>query len=54
MRLAKYCTHVKMSLILSQISASLHLLIVDNESRVADILCQTALKYAQYGVIHRQ
>jgi hypothetical protein len=45
---------VKIGLILSLVSSSLHLLIVGNESRVADILCQTALKYAQYGVIHRQ
>jgi hypothetical protein len=43
-----------MGLILSLVSSSLHILIVGNESRVADMLCQTALKYAQYGVIHRQ
>jgi len=43
-----------MGLILSLVSSSLHILIVGNESRVADILCQTALRYAQYGVIHRQ
>jgi hypothetical protein len=53
-QLAKYCTHVKMGLILSLVSSSLHLLIVGNESRVADILCQTALKYAPHGFIHRQ
>ncbi|CAF2319793.1 unnamed protein product [Rotaria sp. Silwood2] len=53
-RLAKYCIHVKMGLILSLVSSSIHLLIVGNESRVADILCQTALKYARDGVIHRQ
>ncbi|CAF1382025.1 unnamed protein product [Adineta steineri] len=53
-QLAKYCTHVKMGLILSLVSSSLHILIIGNESRVADILCQTALKYAEYGVIHRQ
>ena len=52
--LTKYCTHVKMGLILSLVSTSLHVLIVGDESRVADILCQTALKYAQNGVIHRQ
>lgn len=43
-----------MGLILSLVSSSVHILVVGNESRVADILCQTALKYAQYGVIHRQ
>jgi hypothetical protein len=43
-----------MGLILSLVSSSLHILIVGNESRVADILCQTALRYAQCGVIHRQ
>jgi hypothetical protein len=43
-----------MGLILSLVSPSLHILLVGNESRVADILCQTALKYAQYGIIHRQ
>lgn len=43
-----------MGLILSLVSSSIHVLIVGNESRVADILCQTALKYAQHGVIHRQ
>ncbi|CAF4764913.1 unnamed protein product [Rotaria sp. Silwood1] len=53
-RLAKYCIHVKMGLILSLVSSSIHILIVGNESRIADILCQTALKYARYGVIHRQ
>ncbi|CAF3721862.1 unnamed protein product [Rotaria magnacalcarata] len=53
-RLAKYCIHVKMGLILSLVSSSIHVLIVGNESRVADILCQTAFKYAQCGVIHRQ
>lgn len=52
--LAKYCTHIKMGLILSLVSSSLHILIVGIESRVADILCQTALKYAQCGIIHRQ
>lgn len=52
--LAKYCTHIKMGLILSLVSSSLHILIVGIESRVADILCQTALRYAQYGIIHRQ
>ncbi|CAM4853878.1 unnamed protein product [Rotaria socialis] len=53
-RLAKYCIHVKMGLILSLVSSSIHVLIVGNESRVADILCQTAFRYAQCGVIHRQ
>jgi hypothetical protein len=43
-----------MGLILSLVSSSLHILIVGNESRVADILCQTALKYAEHSVIHRQ
>ena len=43
-----------MGLILSLVSSSLHVLIVGIESRVADILCQTALRYAQYGIIHRQ
>lgn len=53
-RLAKYCTHVKMGLILSLVSSSLHVLILGNESRLADILCQTALKYTQSSIIHRQ
>ena len=43
-----------MGLILSLVSSSLHILIVGDESRLADILCQTALKYAQHSVIHRQ
>jgi len=43
-----------MGLILSLVSSSLHILIVGNESRAADILCQTALKYAPIGFIHRQ
>ena len=43
-----------MGLILSLVSTSLHILIVGDESRLADVLCQTALKYAQNGVIHRQ
>lgn len=43
-----------MGLILSLVSSSIHILIVGNESRIADILCQTALKYAQYSIIHRQ
>lgn len=43
-----------MGLILSLVSSSLHILIVGDESRLADILCQTALKYAQYSVVHRQ
>ena len=51
---AKYCIHVKMGLILSLVSSSLHILLVGNESRVADILCQTALKYAPSAIIHRQ
>ncbi|CAF1241318.1 unnamed protein product [Adineta ricciae] len=53
-QLVKYCTHVKMGLILSLVSSSLHILLVGNESRAADILCQTALKYAEHGIIHRQ
>ncbi|UJR25135.1 hypothetical protein I4U23_006494 [Adineta vaga] len=52
--LVKYCTHVKMGLILSLVSSSLHILLVGNESRAADILCQTALKYSEHGIIHRQ
>ena len=43
-----------MGLILSLVSSSIHVLIVGNESRAADILCQAAIKYAQCGVIHRQ
>ena len=53
-RLAKYCTQVKIGLILSLVSSPLHILIVGNESRLADILCQTALKYARCSIIHRQ
>lgn len=43
-----------MGLILSLISSSIHILVVGNESRVADILFQTALNYTPHGVIHRQ
>ncbi|CAF0799679.1 unnamed protein product [Didymodactylos carnosus] len=51
-QLAHHCTHLKTGLLLSLVSSKLHILAVGSESRIGDILLQTALKYAHYSVEH--